>query len=58
MEAFRHPFADVTDLGDDLDLDLDAFEASLAGSVIVPGSPDYDTARQVHTAPMRTAIPR
>ena len=39
MEAFRHPFADVTDLGDDLDLDLDAFEASLAGSVIVPGSP-------------------
>ena len=50
MEAFRHPFADVTDLGDDLDLDLDAFEASLAGSVIVPGSPDYDTARQVHSA--------
>jgi FAD/FMN-containing dehydrogenase len=43
MEAFRltHP-RDA--------LDLDAFEAGLRGSIVFPGSPDYDLARQVNHA--------
>jgi FAD/FMN-containing dehydrogenase len=43
MEAFR------TFRQDDA-LDLDAFEAGLHGSIILPGSPDYDVARQVNSA--------
>jgi FAD/FMN-containing dehydrogenase len=44
MEAF--PFARP-----DADpLDLEAFEAGLSGSIVLPGSPDYDEARQVHSA--------
>jgi FAD/FMN-containing dehydrogenase len=44
MEAFRiaRPDADT--------LDLEAFEAGLTGSIVLPGSPDYDQARQVHSA--------
>jgi FAD/FMN-containing dehydrogenase len=44
MEAFRfaNPDHDA--------LDLEAFEASLHGSIVLPGSPDYDVARQVHSA--------
>ena len=43
MEAFR------TSRQDDA-LDLEAFEASLHGSIIFPGSPEYDVARQVNSA--------
>src|SRR4051812_26143876 len=43
MEAFR------TARPDDA-LDFEAFEATLHGSIILPGSPDYDVARQVHSA--------
>src|SRR3954447_24396969 len=43
MEAFR------TARPDDA-LDFEAFEATLHGSMILPGSPDYDVARQVHSA--------
>jgi FAD/FMN-containing dehydrogenase len=44
MEAFRiaRPDADT--------LDLEAFEAGLSGSIVLPGSPDYDEARQVNSA--------
>jgi FAD/FMN-containing dehydrogenase len=44
MEAFRiaRPDADT--------LDLEAFEAGLTGSIVLPGSPDYDQARQVNSA--------
>src|SRR6478736_9759200 len=44
MEAFqpRHETVDV--------LDFEAFEAGLSGSIVLPGSPDYDEARQVHHA--------
>jgi len=45
MEAFRFARADHDDA-----LDLEAFEADLHGSIVLPGSPDYDVARQVHSA--------
>jgi FAD/FMN-containing dehydrogenase len=44
MEAFRSPR-----IAFDTTLDLDAFEAELRGSIILPGSPDYDEARQVRS---------
>ncbi len=50
MEAFRHDYADVNDLGNDFELDIETFEAGLHGSIVLPGSPDYDLARQVHDA--------
>ena len=40
MEAFRIARPDIDDA-----LDLDAFEADLRGSIVLPGSPDYDDAR-------------
>ena len=43
MEAFR------TTRHDDA-LDLEAFEAGLHGSIVFPGSPEYDVARQVNSA--------
>ena len=55
MEAFRHAYADVNDLGTDVELDLETFEAGLHGSIVLPGSPDYDLARQVHDARSRRA---
>jgi FAD/FMN-containing dehydrogenase len=45
MEAFRTALPEL-----DGDLDIEAFEAGLHGSVILPGSPGYDEARQVHSA--------
>ena len=45
MEAFRFANPDHDDA-----LDLEAFEATLHGSIVLPGSPDYDVARQVHSA--------
>jgi FAD/FMN-containing dehydrogenase len=45
MEAFRFARPDHDDA-----LDLEAFEADLHGSIVLPGSPDYDVARQVHNA--------
>src|SRR6185503_16468776 len=45
MEAFRIARPETTDT-----LDLEAFEAGLSGSIVLPGSPDYDEARQVHSA--------
>ena len=45
MEAVRYPRRPVDDA-----LDLDAFEAGLKGSIVLPGSPDYDEARQVKSA--------
>ena len=45
MEAFRTGRPDLDDA-----LDLEAFEAGLHGSIVLPGSPDYDVARQVHSA--------
>ena len=45
MEAFRFASPDHDD-----PLDLEAFEADLHGSIVLPGSPDYDVARQVHSA--------
>jgi FAD/FMN-containing dehydrogenase len=45
MEAFSHPRP--TPAGA---LDLEAFEAELRGSIVLPGSPDYDLARQVKSA--------
>ena len=50
MEAFRHDYADINDLGTDDALDIETFEAGLHGSIVLPGSPDYDLARQVHDA--------
>ena len=44
MEAFSHP-RPITDA-----LDLEAFEAGLRGSIVLPGSVDYDLARQVKSA--------
>jgi FAD/FMN-containing dehydrogenase len=44
MEAFRTVRPDHDDT-----LDLEAFEADLHGSILLPGSPDYDDARQVHS---------
>jgi FAD/FMN-containing dehydrogenase len=44
MEAFRTVRPDHDDT-----LDLEAFEADLHGSIVLPGSPDYDDARQVHS---------
>ena len=47
MEAARRPdFAPDAPLA----LDLEGFAADLHGSVLLPGSPDYDVARQVHSA--------
>ena len=45
MEAFRSARPDIDHI-----LDLDAFEADLRGSIVLPGSPDYDEARLVHAA--------
>ena len=45
MEAFRSVRLDFDD-----SLDLDAFEADLRGSILLPGSPDYDAARLVNSA--------
>lgn len=45
MEAFRSPRIAFDDT-----LDLEAFEADLRGSIVLPGSPDYDVARQVKSA--------
>ena len=45
MEAFRSPR-----IAHDDTLDLEAFEADIRGSIILPGSPDYDEARQVKSA--------
>jgi FAD/FMN-containing dehydrogenase len=44
MEAFRSPHTAADD-----PLDLEAFEAELRGSIILPGSPTYDVARQVRS---------
>jgi FAD/FMN-containing dehydrogenase len=45
MEAFHFSRPDIDDA-----LDLEAFEAGLSGSMLLPGSPDYDAARLVHHA--------
>ena len=45
MEAFHFSRPDVDDA-----LDLEAFEAGLTGTMLLPGSPDYDEARLVHHA--------
>ena len=45
MEAFRHPGIAIDD-----PLDLEAFEADLRGSIVLPGSAEYDEARQVKSA--------
>ena len=52
MEAFR--FATRHDDA----LDLEAFEAGLHGSIVLPGSPEYDVARQVHSARATTGVRR
>ena len=48
MEAFRIARPDTDDA-----LDLEAFEAGLHGSIVLPGSPDYDEARQVNSRDQR-----
>ncbi|HEX5148983.1 MAG TPA: FAD-binding oxidoreductase, partial [Candidatus Limnocylindrales bacterium] len=45
MEAFRSPEIAIDDT-----LDLGAFEAGLRGSIVLPGSVEYDEARQVKSA--------
>ena len=45
MEAFRHPRPDLDDASV-----LDAFAAELHGSVVLPGTADYEEARLVHHA--------
>jgi FAD/FMN-containing dehydrogenase len=45
MEAFHATRLDIDD-----PLDLEAFEAGLNGTMILPGSPEYDEARLVHHA--------
>jgi len=45
MEAFRSARPDIDDT-----LDLDAFEAGLNGSILLPGSPGYAEARLVYSA--------
>ena len=45
MEAFRSPHIAIDDT-----LDLGAFEAGLRGSIVLPGSVEYDEARQVKSA--------
>ncbi len=45
MEAFRSPRIPL-----DTTLDFEAFEAELHGSIVLPGSADYDDARQVKSA--------
>ena len=45
MEAFRIDRPDIDDA-----LDLEAFEAGLTGSILLPGSPEYDEARRVKSA--------
>src|SRR5689334_8447155 len=45
MEAFRFARPDIDDA-----LDLEAFEAGLNGTILLPGSPGYDEARLVHHA--------
>jgi FAD/FMN-containing dehydrogenase len=44
MEAF-HPRSETADA-----LDFEAFEAAIHGSIVLPGSPEYDEARLVHNA--------
>jgi FAD/FMN-containing dehydrogenase len=44
MEAFSNPRPPI------VALDLEAFEAGLRGSIVLPGSVDYDLARQVKSA--------
>src|SRR3954470_20466006 len=44
MEAI-HPRSDTAHA-----LDFEAFEAAIHGSIVLPGSPDYDEARLVHNA--------
>ena len=51
MEAFRFAAADHDVL------DLEAFEATLHGSIVLPGSPDYDVAPR-STARSTTGAPR
>ena len=45
MEAFRHPRPDLDDASV-----LEAFAAELHGSLVLPGTPDYEEARLVHNA--------
>jgi len=45
MEAFRPTHPETADT-----LDFEAFEADLHGSIVLPGNPEYDTARQVNHA--------
>src|SRR5690242_10541901 len=45
MEAFHFSRPDIDDA-----LDLEAFEAGLSGTMLLPGSPEYDAARLVHHA--------
>ena len=45
MEAFRPTLRETADA-----LDFEAFVAGLHGSIVLPGSPDYDEARQVKHA--------
>jgi FAD/FMN-containing dehydrogenase len=45
MEAFHFSRPDIDDA-----LDLEAFEAGLTGTILLPGSPEYDEARLVHHA--------
>ena len=45
MEAFRPIRPETPDA-----LDFEAFEAELHGSIVLPGSPEYDEARQVNHA--------
>ena len=45
MEDFRPTLRETADA-----LDFEAFVAGLHGSIVLPGSPDYDEARQVKSA--------
>jgi len=45
MEAFRSTRPETADT-----LDFEAFEADLHGSIVLPGNPEYDAARQVNHA--------
>ena len=45
MEAFRTTRPETADT-----LDFEAFEADLHGSIVLPGNPEYDAARQVNHA--------
>ena len=48
MEAFRHQRPDLDDASV-----LEAFASELHGSLVLPGSPDYEEARLVHNANSR-----